>query len=419
MDKFNKLCEKILQGYRPNLDEFILEFVDIFPLLKELKNTPQDPGWHAEGDVHIHTEMVLTELYKLIDIEGTHLSSEEILTLILAAVFHDIAKPITTREMEIRGIMRIAAPAHEYKGGSYIAYGLAELNLPFKIIYEVVNLVINHITPKLLVVKNLPPKDYRKLANITNVELLYLLEKADMLGRTCKDQNEQIASIDLFKMFCIEYKIWPNQDPYQDFREIVNQTLTSYSDTAKSFVTSTIIQELESAIINHPLEGIARSFVYRDSFAELIILCGPSGGGKSTWVKNNLHDYEVVSLDQLRAEIAGKQSDQSFNGQVLQAAKKLLKQHLAAKKKVVWDATNLRKDFRKQIADLGYAYNAYVTLVVFYAAKEHFYHGNKERDTQIASSILDKQFRNLEWPETSEAHAYVVVNELGEVIYSR
>jgi len=51
----------------PNVDDCIAHLGDIFPLLKEYKNTIQDPVWHAEGDVHIHTDMVLTELYKLLE----------------------------------------------------------------------------------------------------------------------------------------------------------------------------------------------------------------------------------------------------------------------------------------------------------------------------------------------------------------
>ena len=53
----------------PNVDDCIAHLGDIFPLLKEYKNTIQDPVWHAEGDVHIHTDMVLTELYKLLELK--------------------------------------------------------------------------------------------------------------------------------------------------------------------------------------------------------------------------------------------------------------------------------------------------------------------------------------------------------------
>lgn len=413
------LCERILQGYRPKLDEFIHEFGTIFSLLNQLHDTPQDPEWHAEGNVYIHTSYVLEELYSLIDIEGKHLSPYDVLSLILAAVFHDIAKPITTREMEIKGKIRIAAPRHEYIGGSYIAYKLAVLNLPFNVIYNIISLVIHHVTPKLLVVKNAPKNKYYKLANVVNVELLYFLEKADMLGRICKDKVEQIGHIELFKLFCQEYNIWPNIDPYKNISELVFENLPNYSSTTKNFVISKIIKDLENGIINHPLEGIAKSFSYRESFSEVFILSGPSGAGKSTWVEKNLQDYEIISLDKLREQIAGKQSDQSHNGQVLQAAKKLLKQHLAKKNKIVWDATNLRKDFRGQIVELCYAYHAYVTLVVFYCSEDSFYSRNKNRTNRIPENILEKQFRKFEWPESHEAHSYSVVNEDGEYIFRK
>ena len=47
-----KFLAEVLQGATPNIDEFVAELGDRLPPLKEYKSTPQDPEWHAEGDVH-------------------------------------------------------------------------------------------------------------------------------------------------------------------------------------------------------------------------------------------------------------------------------------------------------------------------------------------------------------------------------
>ncbi len=101
-------CKKISEGYQPEFQEIITELGIFFPLLKKLVNTPQDPEWHAEGDVCTHTSMVLSALYSLINAHGQNLTSDKRLALILAAALHDIAKPLSTRTMEIRGVQRIA-----------------------------------------------------------------------------------------------------------------------------------------------------------------------------------------------------------------------------------------------------------------------------------------------------------------------
>ncbi|MDJ0575495.1 MAG: hypothetical protein QNJ65_10060 [Xenococcaceae cyanobacterium MO_234.B1] len=86
------MINEIFEGATPSIDEFVLGLGDRINLLKEYKSTPQDGEWHAEGDVHIHTGMVLDETYKILATEATHLSEERRLSLILGALLHDIAK---------------------------------------------------------------------------------------------------------------------------------------------------------------------------------------------------------------------------------------------------------------------------------------------------------------------------------------
>ena len=57
----------------PDIDECISALGEHIDWLYRLKNTPQDSEWHAEGDVHIHTGMVLEELYKILANEATQI----------------------------------------------------------------------------------------------------------------------------------------------------------------------------------------------------------------------------------------------------------------------------------------------------------------------------------------------------------
>ena len=181
--------QAIYEGATPSMDECVEALGDRIPLLHQYKTTPQDSGWHAEGDVHIHTGMVLAETYRILETEAAHLSKDRRLSLILAALLHDIAKPLTTKKQDIKGITRTVAPRHESKGRSYLAVKLIDTQLPYHIVEEVLGLVGYHHQPKLLVVKDKPPGEYRRIARLADPELLYWLELADMRGRECTRQD--------------------------------------------------------------------------------------------------------------------------------------------------------------------------------------------------------------------------------------
>lgn len=101
----NDLIIGIIKGKRPSLVEFVLAFENKLELLSNFKETVQDPEWHEEGNVFIHTQYVLDEVYKLLNNEAKHLSSDHKLSLILAAVLHDIGKPLVTKAKEIDGLV--------------------------------------------------------------------------------------------------------------------------------------------------------------------------------------------------------------------------------------------------------------------------------------------------------------------------
>jgi hypothetical protein len=150
----------------------------VIPWLNDQRKTPQDPGWHAEGNVHIHTGMVLEELYQLLAKEAAYLSGQQRQSLILAAIFHDIGKTRNTRKMTIRGQQRIGSPDHEAKGRSYLAFQLMKLPLPISVIWTVLGLVGEHQMPKMLAVQNMDHGAYIALSRRADLALLYWLERA-------------------------------------------------------------------------------------------------------------------------------------------------------------------------------------------------------------------------------------------------
>src|SRR5205823_4289568 len=65
----------------------------LFPEMQALVGVPQEPAWHPEGDVDVHTLMVVDEARKLID----ELDHARQVAVMLGALAHDFGKPPTTQ----------------------------------------------------------------------------------------------------------------------------------------------------------------------------------------------------------------------------------------------------------------------------------------------------------------------------------
>jgi len=406
------------EGHVPDLPAFIDAFGDLLPLLHELADTPQDPVWHAEGDVHIHTQMVLDETRALLAGRAAHLDPERRLTLVLAAALHDIAKPLTTTTKLIRGQRHVVAPRHAERGRSWLAWRLLDLGLPYPVLTRLLATIGHHHDPKLLVIKDKPAPAWRRLARLADMELLYLLEQADMRGRRCDDRDEQIELIDLFRIGAEGYGLYPSTDPYRTWREHLRDALADEHPDLTHLVVGQAIRDHEAGLIHTPEEAIARAWPQRQGFPRLVVLCGPPAAGKTTWRDTHLPDHTPICLDDLRASITGDPANQSRNDAVHRAATARLKAALRRGESVVWDATNLRRDFRDAVTGLGFAYNALVTLVTFHVPLDLARARNAQRERHVPEPLLERLFDQWQWPTDDEAHRHLRVDHNGNTLNS-
>jgi len=155
----------------------------LFPELKSLVGVPQEPEWHPEGDVDIHTMMVADEARKLID----DLPYEKQVTVMLAAISHDFGKPPTTQFFDGRW----RSHNHDEAGVEPTISFLDRLVIftldGYDVRNQIVQLVRYHLKPGEFYKaesKN-PVGDgaFRRLARKVEPDLLYRVAKADSLGR--------------------------------------------------------------------------------------------------------------------------------------------------------------------------------------------------------------------------------------------
>lgn len=108
-----------------------------FPELKALIGVPQNPRYHAEGDVWTHTMMVLDEAAKLRD------RTANAYGFMLAALTHDFGKTVCTEEKN--GVLH--AYQHETKGLPLAETFLRRFTEEDALIRYVLNLVEYHMKP--------------------------------------------------------------------------------------------------------------------------------------------------------------------------------------------------------------------------------------------------------------------------------
>jgi tRNA nucleotidyltransferase (CCA-adding enzyme) len=153
----------------------------LWPELVPLAATPQDPEWHPEGDVWTHTLMVVDQARARID----GLARGPATALMLAALCHDIAKPLTTAIID----GRLRSPGHEEAGVAPAAALLDRLNIHtidgYDVRHAVLGLVAQHLKPSAFYKAPTPVSDgaFRRLAQKVNLELLARFAMADCTGR--------------------------------------------------------------------------------------------------------------------------------------------------------------------------------------------------------------------------------------------
>ena len=171
----------LVQGIKPSLGLTFLHntgWLRFYPELAALQGCKQDPLWHPEGDVWIHT------LHCLDWFAGERTGRrEEDLIIGLAILCHDFGKPLTTRiDNE-----RITSRGHEQEGEEPTRRFLERLTNQDDLIGEVIPLVQCHLRPRALYDAQASDSAVRRLARqVRRIDCLVRVARADHAGRPPK-----------------------------------------------------------------------------------------------------------------------------------------------------------------------------------------------------------------------------------------
>ncbi|HEY2513898.1 MAG TPA: AAA family ATPase [Polyangiaceae bacterium] len=342
-----------------------------FDWVRALRGCPQDPVHHAEGDVWIHTRMVLESLIRIPAWRA--LPEGERASVFWASLLHDVAKPECTRT-EVDG--KITARGHSTRGALLARRILWRLGLSFEAREAVCALVRFHQIPFFLIEKDDARRTAASISQAARCDHLALVAEADARGRRCADPDRILENTELFRELCVEYGCLRAPAPFPSDHARVLYLRGDTSDPAY-----------------HPHE---------DFRAQVTLMSGLPGAGKDTWLRTHAPELPVVSLDALREELdvdpAGPQ------GAVVQRAREQAREHLRAGRDFAWNATNLSRQLRRGLIQLALDYGARVRIVYVEAPESALRAQNRARSAVVPDAVIDRLLDRWEIPDLTEAH---------------
>jgi len=346
------------------------------PWCRAMANCQQDSGWHSEGDVWTHTKMVCAQLPMLN--EWPALTLHERTVLVFTALFHDSAKPLTSKLDPTTG--RITSPKHAIKGEHLARSALRDLGCDLATREEIARMVRFHGRPAFLLERANPPHEVVSLSWSVNNKLLYLFALADTCGRNTAEMGRPEENLHLWKMEAEEhgcfdkpYRFGNDQARFQFFRnEKPNPHYVPHED-------------------------------YR---CTVTMISGLPGSGKDTWLATHRGDLPVISFDDMREELGVEATENQ--GTVAQLARERCRELLRARTSFAFNATNLLRPTRQRWIDLFADYDARIEMVYVEPALSVILDQNKRRKRLVPEDVIVELANKLEPPTWTETHGLVI-----------
>ena len=356
--------------------EGITDWAESQPWCQAMAQCAQDAEWHSEGDVWTHTKMVLRQLVELDDWPSLVAHEQTVLTF--TALFHDVAKPLTTEVDSETG--RVRSPKHAVKGEHVARAVLRDLDCNLTTREEIARLVRYHGRPAFLLERDEPTHEVVRLSWLVNNRLLYLFALADTRGRDTDSMNRPEENLHFWKMMAEDTDCFDQPYPF-----------------ATDHARFTFFRQREPNLHYVPHEGFS---------CTVTLMAGLPGSGKDTWLGRNRGDLPIVSLDEIRSELQIDPTDDQ--GKVAQLAKERCRELLRAGTSFAFNATNTMRQTRGRWLDLFADYNARIEIVYLEPPFESLLRQNKARTKAVPEPVIRKLADKCEPPTWLECHALIL-----------
>lgn len=362
---------------RASLPE-IVSWADDKPWALAMAKCQQDAGWHAEGDVWTHTQMVCSELMQL-DGWKTFTQHEQTV-LSFTALFHDSGKPLTSVVNPTSG--RVTSPKHAVRGEHLCRAVLRDLGCDLATREEIARLVRFHGRPPFLLEKPDPANEVVSLSWLVSNRLLYLFALADTRGRKTAEMGRPEENLHFWKIVARENGCFDRPYPF-----------------ANDHARFLFYRQPEPNLHYVPFED------YR---CTVTMMSGLPGSGKDTWLATNRPELPVVSLDGVRSELGIEPTDDQ--GEVVQVARERCREFLRSGRSFAFNATNLLRVTRQRWIELFADYQARIEIVYVEPQLSVILAQNKRRRRPVPEKVIRELAARCEPPTLTEAHGLLILS---------
>ncbi|RMG31429.1 MAG: HD domain-containing protein [Bacteroidetes bacterium] len=355
--------------------------------IEQLRNTEQNPRFHAEGNVLNHTLMVLDQYYKHVD--EFELTQDEREVLYWAAVLHDVGKPRVSRLVNGRWVAR----GHEAAGvpvARNILLGMPEISHSQR--RRILNIVRWHHVPMRWGLMGTRYSAYKWLSTQTDIRLLGIFALFDVLGRICVNKSHVLEVIDHFNEVIVP-RIHHEFGSHEEIQHFFDTANYNKKNALWHALKTNDFRLMEKVLYRRPEQE-------REPHTSCVITIGPPKSGKTRFLKEQFPEHEYIHLSEEACE-PGSQSQLETQ---LCRLRKALAHPLGEKRKVAIDGSHLDVSWRKRVMEYARECGATIRYLFFEKSLDEIRINNQLSARPMSENQLQAAYNQLYFPHPWEAH---------------
>lgn len=345
---------------------------EAFDWVRAMRGCQQNPRYHAEGDVWVHTRMVCEALLAMD--RWRQLAAGEREELFAAALWHDAAKPECT---QIMADGRITSRGHARRGAAMARRWLWQAGVDRQRRERICALVRQHMVPLYLRDSDHWQKQLFGVSQAVRCDRLAILGFADARGRISEDGADLMNRHEFYEQACHQHDCFEQAYEFPS----AHQRFQFFRG----------------------LETVQRT----PAGPRIFLMSGLPASGKSTWAERHLADIPKLSMAEIRGELGVSLSDNQ--GSVIARGRERARQLLGRGESFVWDDLNLSRQLRDHLILLFAEYDAEIEVVYVETSESRL--RQRLRQAPQSEQILHQCLERWEVPDLTEAHSVRYIDD--------